>query len=470
MATLGDIVIGLRMNHAQFSAGAQQVRNEVGGLGGIASAVGGKMLAFAAAATAGLTVMGAARWGVEVAAQSEMAQASFTTLLGSADKAKEMLGGLTQYAAKTPYSQGGIRDAAQTLLNFGVNAKSVLPDLAMLGDVAMGSEEKLGRISLAYGQIASTGRLMGQDLLQLINAGFNPLQEISHRTGETMAVLKKRMEDGKISFDEVRQAFVDATDAGGRFHDMAATQSTTLTGLWSTFKDEIGLTLGGIAEIFIEKFNIKGWLQSLIDQIHGFRTSVLGDADSDGTALEMKNWDKTQKAFRAQQARTAFAGGQFQQVSLETWNSNLAESAKQLGELSTALSKTKQEFEKEPRRRKGQSGPTFFEDSSADPNDPNYVAGAGAMAADAAQRKKDWEDNSRRIEQGRRASQKGAGAIAAGSADFFKTLFAASGNQQADRQYQLAKQQYDQQKRAADEAAALRRDMRNNEIAAVGVR
>jgi len=468
MATLGDIVIGLRMNHAQFSSGAQQVRQEVGGLGSVASAVGGKLLGFAAAATAGLSVMAAAKWGVEVAAQSEMAQASFTTLLGSADAAKSMLGGLTQYASKTPYSQGGVRDAAQMLLNFGVNAKSVIPDLMMLGDVAMGSEEKLGRISLAYGQIASTGRLMGQDLLQLINAGFNPLQEISRRTGETMAELKKRMEDGKISFDEVRQAFVDATSAGGRFHDMAATQSTTLTGLWSTFKDEIGLTLGGIATLFLEKLNVKGWLQTLIDQVHGFRTSVLGDVESGDTALEMKGWDKTQKEFQAQQSRTAFAGGQFNQVSVTTWNENLKESADQLAELSKALAATKREFEKGPKLKKGNGGTFFFDGSSADPNDPNYVSGNDAAVA--AQQKKEWEDQSRFRDRERRIGQRGAGAITAGSGEFFKTLFAAAGNQQADRQYQISKKQYDEAKRAADEAARLNRNIENAEVAAVGVR
>jgi hypothetical protein len=110
-------------------------------------------------------------------------------------------------------------------------------------------------------------------------------------------------------------------------------------------------------------------------------------------------------------------------------------------------------------------GGMFFDDKGG-----NYVAGAGAMAADAAQRKKDWEDSSRRMETERRAGTRGAGAITAGSSEFFKTLFAASGNQQANRQYQLALKQYKEQKRAADAAVEANRQREQNVIMNAEVR
>jgi tape measure domain-containing protein len=97
----------------------------------------------------------------------------------------------------------------------------------------------MSQMTLAFAQCSSAGRLMGQDLLQMINAGFNPLQEISKKTGKSMAVLKKEMEDGSISVGMVKQAFIDATSEGGRFYQMTDKQANTLNGKWSTMKDGI---------------------------------------------------------------------------------------------------------------------------------------------------------------------------------------------------------------------------------------
>lgn len=510
MATIGDIVIGLRMNHTQFSAGAQSARQELGGLGSLASAVGGKMLGFAAAATAGLTVIGAAKWGIEVAAQSEMAQASFSTLLGSSSKAKAMLVELTGYAAKTPYSQAGVRDAAQLLLNFGVNAKQVMPDLRMLGDVAMGSEEKLSRISLAYGQIASTGRLMGQDLNQLINAGFNPLQEISQRTGESMSDLKKRMEAGQIPFSEVRQAFEDATAAGGRFDGMAAKQSTTLTGLWSTLKDEIGLTLGKIAEEMMNAFDVKSLMGDAISFVSGLRSTITDLAPAlqvvgavariafdalmlplraiyetlgamkegylwitnqpkpevDAAAAGNEEFTRNGRTIRQREEKQAairdknrndpfgFAGiGD----DMKKWTAALDKHSEVMGK-----SLEKQNQNRENNGLHGGVGGIFFDEKGGD-----YVAGAGSLAADAAQKKKDWETKWRAEKP---AAQKSVGFVRAGSAEFFKQLAVAGQQTMVDQQLAAMKKQADEAKRGADEVAGMRRDFRDNQIAAVGVR
>lgn len=175
--------------------------------------------------------------GLMAAGTFEQTEISFEVMTGGLAPAQKLLGDIRDMAAKTPFTLPGLADAGKTLLAFGVTADQVPGKLKMLGDIAGGNQQKLESAALVFGQITSAGRLMGQDLLQLVNLGFNPLQEIAARTGESMVDLKKRMEDGGISAGEVESAFVAATSAGGRFFDMTNRQSQTFLGLLSTLSD-----------------------------------------------------------------------------------------------------------------------------------------------------------------------------------------------------------------------------------------
>lgn len=206
--------------------------------------------------------------GLQLASDAEQAKIAFEVMLGSADKAVAMLSQLKAYADKSPFNVAGVNAAAQRLLNYNIQAQDVLPTMKMLGDVAAGDMDKFDRLATAFGQMSANGRLMGQDLLQFINAGFNPLQEISKKTGESMAALKKRMEDGGIASLEVRDAFVAATSAGGRFFNMTARQSATHAGMWSTFKDAVGTALRGAGEALMNNFDLKGWIDWMTKQVN----------------------------------------------------------------------------------------------------------------------------------------------------------------------------------------------------------
>jgi tape measure domain-containing protein len=199
--------------------------------------------------TAPLVGLGIA--AVKSAADMEMQQAAFETMLGSAEKARDMLAQLTQFAAKTPFQLTDLAQGTKTLLGFGVEAQKVLPYLRQLGDVAQGNSGRFQQLTLAFAQIQATGRLMGQDLLQLINAGFNPLQVISEQTGKSMAELKKQMEKGGISAEQVAEAFKIATAEGGRFYGGMEKASQTLNGLVSTLKDNLALLGRSLAEILL---------------------------------------------------------------------------------------------------------------------------------------------------------------------------------------------------------------------------
>lgn len=193
-----------------------------------------------AAALAGVgSIGGAAGWGLKLAADAEQAQIAFEVMFGSAEKAKQTLAELKEFGKRTPFEFAGLRDSAKTLAAFGIAQQDLLPTLKMLGDVAAGDQRKLDQLAMVYGQIASAGRLMGQDLLQLINVGFNPLQKMSERTGESMLSLKKKMEAGQISFAMVAEEFQRATSAGGMFFGMTERMGTTLAARWSTLKDSV---------------------------------------------------------------------------------------------------------------------------------------------------------------------------------------------------------------------------------------
>ena len=191
--------------------------------------------------------------------QMEQTNTKFEVLLGSVEKAKVMLGQLNDYANATPYSNEGIIKGSETMLGFGIAQEKIMGNMKMLGDVAMGNEEKLGGLSLVYSQIMATGRLMGQDLLQLINQGFNPLQVISENTGISMGDLKKKMEDGAISANMIEEAFRLATSEGGRYYDMSNKMAETAGGKWSTM---MGTLKNVISRIGMDFAN---WVSPLID-------------------------------------------------------------------------------------------------------------------------------------------------------------------------------------------------------------
>ena len=188
---------------------------------------------------------------VSAAADMETLTAKFEVMLGSAEKATGMIEDLTQFAATTPFALEDLAKGSETLLQFGVSADKVLPTMRMLGDVAGDNRERMKSLALVFGQISSLGRLQGQDLLQLINQGFNPLNQIAKRTGESMTVLKDRMSDGQISAEMVTQAFKDATSEGGLFFKNMEKQSQTFNGLVSTMKDNFKLILIDMGKVLL---------------------------------------------------------------------------------------------------------------------------------------------------------------------------------------------------------------------------
>ena len=167
---------------------------------------------------------------INLASQVEDATIAFEVLTGSAKDGQLLFQQIRDFAAASPVTFSNAAEATKTMMSFGVAAQDVQKNLQMLSDVTGGNNERFKNLALAFSQMSAAGRLMGQDVLQMINAGFNPLQQISKTTGESMIELKKRMEDGGISTQEVRQAFIDATSEGGMFEGMTDRLAQTVSG------------------------------------------------------------------------------------------------------------------------------------------------------------------------------------------------------------------------------------------------
>lgn len=174
---------------------------------------------------------------IRVRGEFQAADTAIQTLLGSKEKADMLMTQVREYAKISPLEFSDVTKATQMMLGFNIEAEKVPRYLQAIGDVSMGDTQRFNSLTLAFSQMSAAGKLMGQDLNQMINAGFNPLQIISEKTGKSIATLKDEMSKGAVSAEMVQQAFIDATSAGGKFYQMSENASKTINGQLSMMQD-----------------------------------------------------------------------------------------------------------------------------------------------------------------------------------------------------------------------------------------
>jgi tape measure domain-containing protein len=276
---------------SKLQAACLQASQAVAGLGNTASSnatkvqslsssldkLGSKLSSFGSSLTVGLTAP-LVLLGKQLftnAASFEQIAVSFEVFTGSAEIAKNMLGQLKDMALKSPMQFQDITKGAQTLLGYGLTAQQVIPITQRLGDISGGNSDKFSRLALAFGQVNAAGRLMGQETRQMINAGFNPLQAISDKTGESMASLTKRMHDGQISVQEVADAMKYATSEGGRFYGMLDKQSQTLQGQFNKLSESITFAFAEIGQSLANASGVQNFFVYLSATIETLKNKFL---------------------------------------------------------------------------------------------------------------------------------------------------------------------------------------------------
>lgn len=175
---------------------------------------------------------------------------NFKVMLGDEQLAAEKLEEIRRMAASTPFSLSDLTEGTQTLLQFGIAADDTTGVLQRLGDISLGNADKLQTLVRAYGKMSSAQKVTLENVNMMIDAGFNPLNQICDATGESMSALYKRISDGKVSFNELEAAVAAATSEGGQFYNGMLEASQTFNGRLSTLTDNTKALLGALSDSF----------------------------------------------------------------------------------------------------------------------------------------------------------------------------------------------------------------------------
>ena len=207
------------------------LRQEGGGTAETMNMLTGKLKQMSGMLLGGMGLKELASRIISVRAEFESMETSLKVLLGgNEERLSNIMGQIKEYALASPLNTKDMVGAVQMMTSFGIEAEKSIDYLKAIGDVSMGDTGKFNSLALAFSQMSSAGKLMGQDLMQMVNAGFNPLEEISRKTGKSIGELKNEMSKGAITSKMVQDAFISATSAGGKFYGMASEGAKTLNG------------------------------------------------------------------------------------------------------------------------------------------------------------------------------------------------------------------------------------------------
>lgn len=269
---MGDLVVRLGLNSKGFTRGLDTAKSK---LGSFSKSIAGGFLKVAAIGAAALGV-GGIGFGLGLVAEAEQAEVAFTTMLGSADLAKQKLGELKQFAASTPFQLGELRQAAQQLLAFGVSADDLIPNMKTLGDLAAGTQKPIADFVDIFGKVKASGVASMGDINRLADRGVPVFSELAKVLGVSGSQVKKMVSDGKVGFPEIQKMMENVVGAGGLFEDSMKKQSGTMAGLWSTLKDNVLFAVQDIFQALTDGFDIKGMLNDGILSVQSLQDSIAG--------------------------------------------------------------------------------------------------------------------------------------------------------------------------------------------------
>lgn len=275
---VGTLVARLQMDRRDFNRGADESESRFSRLGSALGATAKRV------GTAGIGVIAAAgAVGLSTAARMEQAEIAFTTMLGSGQKAQAFLSDLSAFAAKTPFEFPELQTAASSLVSAGIEADKVIPIMSTLGDVTSGmgtGSEGIKRATVALQQMNAAGRITGEDLNQLRDAGIPVYDLLAAATGNTKAEIVKMAQAGKLGKTEL-DAMMMALESGQgleKFSGLMAKQSTSLTGMVSTLKDTLSVGLADAIEPLLPliKQGLGGAITFASEQMPRLQTGIEG--------------------------------------------------------------------------------------------------------------------------------------------------------------------------------------------------
>ena len=282
MATVASLQVLIGANTKGFQKAITDVQKT------FRQQLGGKAIEISESVLTGITGLSAALAGLGVmavrsAAQMEQTEKAFTTLLKSADLAKDFLAELERFAAATPFELPGLLNASKRLLAFGFNAQQVIPILTAIGDsvAALGmGEDGINRLTTAIGQIQAKAKVSAEEMNQINETGIPAWQLLADTIGTTVPQAMDMASKGMIDGATGVQAILSGMNK--QFGGMMAEQSQTINGMMSNIQDSIGQLSTVVGKEITEAFNLKGAAAEFQDTLGEFtaiaKQSGIGEA------------------------------------------------------------------------------------------------------------------------------------------------------------------------------------------------
>lgn len=183
-----------------------------------------------------------------VRSQFQQLEISFTTMLGSEQKAGALMDELIQTAARTPFNMTDVTEGAKQLLAYGIQANEVNDTLVHLGDIASGLNIPLSQLVYLYGTTISQGRMFTMDLRQFMGRGIPMAETLGQIMGKTVSQVQEAVTKGEVGADLVKEAIVKMSSEGSKFGGLMNKQAETLQGRWSNIEDTIDQAINSIGQ------------------------------------------------------------------------------------------------------------------------------------------------------------------------------------------------------------------------------
>ena len=228
-------------------------------------------------------------WDLLIGSNAEMEQytTSLEVMLGSASKASAMIEKMRDFAAKTPLTLDNVISGGSLLMSYGVDESNLIDTMTKLGDLASGNAEKMDRITLAYGQMLAKGKVTGEELMQMTEAGV-PLQTaLADSIGVTGEEFSKMVSAGKVGIDDLNKAITELTTGDGKFAGMMEKQSETMQGMLSTLQDNLSEFMRKMGEGAFGE--VKSALQEASDLLAEWEEDGTLDRWAQGVGVMLKN-------------------------------------------------------------------------------------------------------------------------------------------------------------------------------------
>lgn len=257
------------------AAGALTAMKSIFSAGGNVVAMLGRMAMNAIKTGAAIAVIGIG-WGIKLAADAEQAQIAFATMLKSGSAARKVLGELEQFAASTPFQLQDLQDGAKQLLNAQVPTSELTERLRMLGDIAAGTGKPINDFVRIFAKVKSTGKVSLETLNQLAERGVPIYSALAQTLGVSREEMLDMISKGKVGFNDLDAALKSTATGAGVFAGGMAAQSQTISGLFSTLKDNVGFAMRELGQQMASAFDFKTLLADSITFFQNLRQSISG--------------------------------------------------------------------------------------------------------------------------------------------------------------------------------------------------